>query len=178
MTAEHPTSLLGSAPRRIHIHDVSMRDGLQIEPIFVPTEEKIAMLNALSRTGVSKIEATSFTSPKAIPALRDAELVMKGIERTPGVKYVCLAPNMRGAERALECGVDEINLVMSASETHNLANIRMTREQSTKVLGQIIDAMSGQVDVNISISTAFGCPMEGDVPAEEVLRLRSEAHTS
>src|SRR3546814_1801415 len=96
---------------------------------------------------------------------------MKGIERTPGVKYVCLAPNMRGAERALECGVDEINLVMSASETHNLANIRMTREQSTKVLGQIIDAMSGQVDVNISISTAFGCPMEGDVPAEEVLRL-------
>src|SRR3546814_16043598 len=86
---------------------------------------------------------------------------MKGIERTPGVKYVCLAPNMRGAERALECGVDEINLVMSASETHNLANIRMTREQSTKVLGQIIDAMSGQVDVNISISTAFGCPMEG-----------------
>ncbi|HEY9572393.1 MAG TPA: hydroxymethylglutaryl-CoA lyase [Pusillimonas sp.] len=171
MTAEHPTSLLGSAPRRIHIHDVSMRDGLQIEPIFVPTEEKIAMLNALSRTGVSKIEATSFTSPKAIPALRDAELVMKGIERTPGVKYVCLAPNMRGAERALECGVDEINLVMSASETHNLANIRMTREQSTKVLGQIIDAMSGQVDVNISISTAFGCPMEGDVPAEEVLRL-------
>src|SRR3546814_15154470 len=86
-------------------------------------------------------------------------------------KYVCLAPNMRGAERALECGVDEINLVMSASETHNLANIRMTREQSTKVLGQIIDAMSGQVDVNISISTAFGCPMEGDVPAEEVLRL-------
>src|SRR3546814_1416666 len=86
MTAEHPTSLLGSAPRRIHIHDVSMRDGLQIEPIFVPTEEKIAMLNALSRTGVSKIEATSFTSPKAIPALRDAELVLKGIERTPGVK--------------------------------------------------------------------------------------------
>src|SRR3546814_17512483 len=79
---------------------------------------------------------------------------MKGIERTPGVKYVCLAPNMRGAERALECGVDEINLVMSASETHNLDNIRMTREQSTKVLGQIIDAMSGQVDVNISISSA------------------------
>jgi hydroxymethylglutaryl-CoA lyase len=165
------SSLFSRVSRRIHIHDVSMRDGLQIEPIFVPTEDKIALINALSRTGVSKIEATSFTSPKAIPALRDAEAVMKGIERTPGVKYVCLVPNMRGAERALECGVDEINLVMSASETHNLANIRMTRDQSTKVLGQIIDEMAGQVDVNVSISTAFGCPMEGDVPVEEVLRL-------
>ncbi|MGB3290699.1 MAG: hydroxymethylglutaryl-CoA lyase [Burkholderiaceae bacterium] len=164
-------SMLENAPRRIHIHDVSMRDGLQIEPIFVPTEEKIAMINAISRSGVSKIEATSFTSPKAIPALRDAELVMQGIERTPGVKYVALAPNMRGAQRALECGVDEINLVMSVSETHNLANTRMTRKQSAAVLAQIIDEMSGQVDVNISLSTAFGCPMEGDVPAEEVLRL-------
>src|SRR5690606_25160720 len=118
-TAQGGPSMLDKAPRRIHVHDVSMRDGLQIEPVFVPTEEKIALLNALSRSGVSKIEATSFTSPKAIPALRDAELVMKGIERTAGVKYVCLAPNMRGAERALDCGVDEINLVMSASETHN-----------------------------------------------------------
>jgi hydroxymethylglutaryl-CoA lyase len=170
-TAQGGSSMLDKAPRRIHVHDVSMRDGLQIEPVFVPTEEKIALLNALSRSGVSKIEATSFTSPKAIPALRDAELVMKGIERMAGVKYVCLAPNMRGAERALECGVDEINLVMSASETHNLANTRMTRKQSAAVLAQIVDEMSKQVDVNISISTAFGCPMEGNVPAEEVLRL-------
>src|SRR5690606_31009510 len=141
-TAQGGSSMLDKAPRRIHVHDVSMRDGLQIEPVFVPTEEKIALLNALSRSGVSKIEATSFTSPKAIPALRDAELVMKGIERMAGVKYVCLAPNMRGAERALECGVDEINLVMSASETHNLANTRMTRKQSAAVLAQIVDEMS------------------------------------
>lgn len=146
-TTQGGSSMLDKAPRRIHVHDVSMRDGLQIEPVFVPTEEKIALLNALSRSGVSKIEATSFTSPKAIPALRDAELVMKGIERMAGVKYVCLAPNMRGAERALECGVDEINLVMSASETHNLANTRMTRKQSAAVLAQIIDEMSKQVEI-------------------------------
>lgn len=163
--------MLSGAPRRIHIHDVAMRDGLQIEPVFVPTEQKIALINALSRTGVSKIEATSFTSPKAIPALRDAEEVMKGIERTPGVKYVCLVPNMRGAERAMQCGVDEINLVMSASETHNLANLRMTREQSTRALSQIIAEAAGKTDVNISISTAFGCPMEGAVSPDEVLRL-------
>ncbi len=158
-------------PRRIHIHDVAMRDGLQIEPNFVPTEQKIALINALSRTGVSKIEATSFTSPKAIPALRDAEEVMMGIERAPGVKYVCLVPNMRGAQRAMQCGVDEINLVMSASETHNLANLRMTREQSVRVLSEITTEAQGKVDINISISTAFGCPMEGIVPSEEVLRL-------
>lgn len=160
-----------SAPRRVHVQDVAMRDGLQIEPIFVPTEQKIALVNALGRTGVSKIEATSFTSPKAIPALRDAEELMKGIERAPGVKYVSLVPNLRGAERAMKCNVDEINLVMSASETHNLANLRMTREQSVRALSQIIDEAARQVDVNISISTAFGCPMEGVVAPDEVLRL-------
>jgi len=74
--------------------------------------------NALSRTGVSKIETTSFTSPKAIPTLRDAEELMQAIERRPGVKYTCLVPNMRGAMRAMQCSVDEINLVMSTSETH------------------------------------------------------------
>lgn len=160
-----------SRQRRIHVHDVAMRDGLQIEPVFVPTEQKIALINALGRSGVSKIEATSFTSPKAIPALRDAEEVMQGIERAAGVKYVALVPNLRGAERAMACKVDEINLVMSASETHNLANLRMTREQSARALLQIIDEASGQADVNISLSTAFGCPMEGVVAAEEVIRL-------
>ncbi|MGE4370310.1 MAG: hydroxymethylglutaryl-CoA lyase [Burkholderiaceae bacterium] len=164
-------SLFSRTPRRIHVHDVAMRDGLQIEPIFVPTDEKIALINALSRTGVSKIEASSFTSPKAIPALRDAEEVMTRIERSPGVKYVCLAPNMRGAERAVYCKVDEINLVMSVSETHNLANIRMTRDQSVRVLSQIIDELGDQIDVNISLSTTFGCPMEGLVPSDDVLRL-------
>lgn len=162
---------LWSTPRRVHVQDVAMRDGLQIEPVFVPTEQKIALINALGRTGVSKIEATSFTSPKAIPALRDAEELMKSIDRAPGVKYVCLVPNLRGAERAMQCNVDEINLVMSASETHNLANLRMTREQSFRALSQIIDEASGQADVNISISTAFGCPMEGVVTPETVLRL-------
>ena len=115
--------------QRIHINDVALRDGLQIEPVFVPTEEKVRLVNALSRTGLSKIEVTSFTSPKAIPALRDAEAVMKEIDRVPGVRYVALVPNLRGAERALECEVDEINLVMSASDTHGLANLRILKEE-------------------------------------------------
>lgn len=157
--------------RRVHINDVAMRDGLQIEPEFVPTEDKIRMVNALSRTGLAKIEVTSFTSPKAIPALRDAEAVMKQIDRVPGVAYVALVPNLRGAERALECRVDEINLVMSASETHNLANVRMTRAQSRRMLTDIIQAARGAAAINLSISTAFGCPMEGEVAAREVLEL-------
>jgi hydroxymethylglutaryl-CoA lyase len=158
--------------RRLHINDVAMRDGLQIEPVFVPTEDKIALVNALSRTGLAKIEVTSFTSPKAIPALRDAEAVMKQIDRVPGVVYVALVPNLRGAERALECRVDELNLVMSASETHNLANLRMTRAQSRRGLTEIVRAARGATAaVNISISTAFGCPMEGAVGVDEVLEI-------
>jgi len=157
--------------RRLYINDVAMRDGLQIEPVFVPTEDKVALVNALSRTGLAKIEVTSFTSPKAIPALRDAEAVIKQIDRVPGVTYVALVPNLRGAERALECRVDELNLVMSASETHNLSNLRMTRAQSRRALTEIIHAARGAAAVNISISTAFGCPMEGDVAPAEVLEL-------
>jgi len=164
-----PQPLRALADRRIYVHDVALRDGLQIEPVFVPTEDKVRMVNALSRTGLKKIEVTSFTSPKAIPALRDAEMVMGQIKRVDGVCYAALAPNMRGAERAMECNVDEINLVMSASETHNLANTRMTRAQSRTVLSEICRKAEGHAAVNISISTAFGCPMEGDVPLEEVL---------
>jgi hydroxymethylglutaryl-CoA lyase len=161
----------GFRGRRLYINDVAMRDGLQIEPVFVPTEDKVALVNALSRTGLAKIEVTSFTSPKAIPALRDADAVMKQIDRVPGVSYVALVPNLRGAERALECRVDELNLVMSASETHNLSNLRMTRAQSRAALTGIISAARGAAAVNISISTAFGCPMEGDVAPAEVLEL-------
>jgi hydroxymethylglutaryl-CoA lyase len=139
--------------------------------VFVPTEDKICMVNDLSRTGLHKIEVTSFTSPKAIPALRDAEAVMMQIDRVRGVTYVALVPNMRGAERALECGVNEINLVMSASETHNLANTRMTRLQSRQVLTDINRVARGQAAINVSISTAFGCPMEGAVSASEVIEL-------
>ncbi len=160
------------AKPRIYMHDVSPRDGFQNEKVFIETAEKIALIDALSECGFAKIEATSFTSPKAIPALRDAEEVMHQIKRVPGVEYTVLIPNVRGAERALSCGIDEANLVMSVSETHNRANLRMTREQSAAQLGQIIEALEGQsVAVNVSLSTVFGCPMEGDIAESDVLRL-------
>lgn len=157
------------AGRRIHINEVGMRDGLQMEPVFVPTDEKIALVDALSRIGLAKIEVTAFVSPSAIPALRDAEIVMREIARHPGVTYTALVPNARGAERAIESRTDELNLVMSVSETHNLANLRMTRAQSFAALAQVVAvAQAAQVPVNVSLSCVFGCPMEGDVALEAV----------
>ncbi|AJY13017.1 hydroxymethylglutaryl-CoA lyase [Burkholderia dolosa] len=156
--------------KRTYIHEVATRDGFQNEAAFVDTDAKIALVDALSACGYAKIEVTSFTSPNAIPALRDAEAVMHGIARAPGVVYTALVPNVRGAERALSCGVDEVNLVMSTSESHNRANLRMTREQSFAQLRDVIGALRGSgVAINVSLSTAMGCPMEGDVPAETVL---------
>ena len=166
------TSIWNGAGRRIYMQEVGTRDGLQMEQAFVPTEDKIALVNALSAAGLAKIEVTSFTSPTAIPALRDAEIVMREIERRPGVVYTALVPNLRGAERAIESKTDELNLVMSASETHNLANLRMTREQSFASLAQVVGmAQAANVEVNVSLSCVFGCPMEGDVAEAEVFGL-------
>ncbi|WP_321842054.1 hydroxymethylglutaryl-CoA lyase [Paraburkholderia bannensis] len=155
---------------RLYLNEVATRDGFQNEAVFIDTDEKIALIDALSACGYAKIEVTSFTSPKAIPALRDAEAVMHGIARAPGVVYTVLVPNVRGAERALSCNVDEVNLVMSVSESHNRANLRMTREQSFAQLVDVIDAVRGTgVAINVSLSTAMGCPMEGDVSTSTVL---------
>jgi hydroxymethylglutaryl-CoA lyase len=154
---------------RIFFNEVVTRDGFQIEPEFISTEAKVALVDALGDCGYAKIEVTSFTSPKAIPMLRDAEEVMGRIRRVPGVEYTVLVPNLRGAERAMESRADELNLVMSTSETHNLANLRMPREKSFAALSQVIRFVDGRTPVNVSLSTCFGCPMEGDVPQQEVL---------
>jgi hydroxymethylglutaryl-CoA lyase len=154
---------------RIFFNEVVTRDGFQIEPGFIDTDAKVALINELSLCGYAKIEVTSFTSPKAIPMLRDAEEVMGRISRIEGVEYTVLVPNLRGAERALESRADELNLVMSISETHNLANLRMTREKSFKTLSDVIHHVDGQTPINVSLSACFGCPMEGLVPESEVL---------
>jgi hydroxymethylglutaryl-CoA lyase len=161
--------LRAAGGKRLFIHDVAPRDGLQIEPVFVDTARKIALVDALSRTGLAKIEVTSFTSPKAIPALADAADVMAGIQRAPGVEYAALVPNVKGAERALACRVDELNVVMSASESHNRANLRMSREQSLSQFADIVGLARGAAAVNASLSTAFGCPFEGRFETDRVL---------
>ena len=154
---------------RIYFNEVVLRDGFQIEPTFIPTDTKVALVDALSDCGYAKIEVTSFTSPKAIPMLRDADEVMGRIRRRPGVEYTVLVPNLRGAERALEARADELNLVMSTSETHNLANLRMPMAKSFAALSEVIRRVDGKTPVNVSLSCCFGCPMEGDVAQADVL---------
>lgn len=161
--------MITAGSKRIYIQEVATRDGFQIESRFVPTADKVALIDGLSRAGLAKIEVTSFSSPKAIPTLADAEEVLRRIDRVPGVEYSALVPNVRGCMRALESQIDEINIVISASETHNRANIRMTCQQSFAGIREITAIAQGRVHVNVSISTAFGCPFEGEITADRVM---------
>jgi hydroxymethylglutaryl-CoA lyase len=157
---------------RLIVQEVSPRDGLQIEPQWVETADKIALIDQLSLAGFSRIEAGSFVSPKAIPALRDGDDVFRGIRRQTGVIYVALIPNLKGAQRAMAAGADELNLVMSASQTHNLANMRMRCEQSLAAFGEVVALVQGSpLSLNGSIATTFGCPFEGKIDEDRVLQI-------
>ncbi|ADG19082.1 hydroxymethylglutaryl-CoA lyase [Paraburkholderia atlantica] len=152
------------------VQEVAPRDGLQIEPTWVETADKIALINGLSTCGFTRIEAGSFVSPKAIPALRDGEAVFQQIERQAGVIYVALVPNLKGAERALSARADELNLVMSASQTHNRANMRMSCESSLAAFDDIVRrALAAGVRLNATVATAFGCPFEGRIDEDRVI---------
>ena len=155
------------------IQEVAPRDGLQIEPAWVPTDDKVVLIDQLSGAGFTRIEAGSFVSPKAIPALRDGAEVFARIHRAPGVVYVALIPNLKGAQRALAAGADELNLVLSASEAHNRANMGMPVEQSLVAFADVaaLAATHGKVSLNGTVATAFGCPFQGDIDEARVLSL-------
>ena len=157
---------------RLIVQEVAPRDGLQIEPTWVETADKIALVDALSTAGFTRIEAGSFVSPKAIPALRDGEAVFTQIVRNPDVIYVALVPNLKGAERALAARADELNLVMSASETHNRANMRMSCDSSLHAFGDVVKLVRGAaITLNGTVATAFGCPFEGAIDEDRVCRI-------
>ncbi|WP_295466400.1 hydroxymethylglutaryl-CoA lyase [uncultured Pseudomonas sp.] len=157
---------------RLIVQEVAPRDGLQIEPSWVETADKIALIDQLSALGFARIEAGSFVSPKAVPMLRDGEAVFQGIVRQPGVTYVALVPNLKGAQRALAAGADELNLVLSASQTHNQANMRMSCEQSLASFAEVVQLAKGQaVSLNGTVATTFGCPFEGRIDEGWVFEL-------
>jgi hydroxymethylglutaryl-CoA lyase len=153
------------------VQEVAPRDGLQIEPTWVPTAEKVRLIDAFSDLGFSRIEVTSFVSPKRVPALRDAAEVFARIKRRPEIIYVALVPNLRGAEGAIAAGADELNMVMSVSESHNQANMRMTGEASFQAFGDVVRLAIGRTRLNGTVATAFGCPFEGEIAAERTLML-------
>ena len=159
---------------RVYINDVAVRDGFQIEKDFIPTETKVDMIDALSETGLAKIEVASFVNPRLVPNMRDGEQVLAQIRRKPGVLYTAIALNLKGVERAaaLAARPDEINVVMSASETHNRANANRTHAQSLAEYSEVVKiAKSVGMLVNGALSTSFGCPFEGRMAEERVIEL-------
>jgi hydroxymethylglutaryl-CoA lyase len=161
--------------QRIYINDVAVRDGFQIEKNIISTETKIALIDALSGAGINKIETTSFVHPKLVPNMADAMEVLANIARAPDVTYSVLVPNLKGMERAIASHqgpgkIDEINVVMSASETHNRANVNRTCEESFAEFAIMAKmAKAAGIRINGTVSTSFGCPFEGYVPEQRVL---------
>lgn len=159
-------------PEQVFIREVGPRDGLQNESKFIDTDDKIEWINQLSSTGLSYIEVTSFVNPTWIPALSDADSVVKQIKKAPGVTYAALVPNMRGLSRALESQIDEVSVFLSASESHNKENINKTIRETESVLAEVVrESIANNKSVRGYISTVFGCPFEGKVEINEVLRL-------
>ena len=158
--------------QKVIISEVGTRDGLQIEPDFVATEDKIRLVDALSNAGISKIEVTGFAHPKVVPQLRDAEEVLRGIKRRSGTRYAAYVPNVRGTERALSAGVDELKAGFAASQTFNELNVRKSTESAVQTFREIAAAARGNpAQVVGVIGTAFGCPYEGRVEPDAVLTL-------
>lgn len=159
-------------PKQVTIKEVGPRDGLQNEKTAISTEDKIAWINQLSKTGLTYIEITSFVHPKWIPQLSDALEVATRIERAPGVTYAALVPNQKGLEKALAAQVDEVAVFMSASETHNRKNINKSIEETFPVLEEVVRAAKQEgKTVRGYVSTVFGCPYEGNVSVEQVIRV-------
>jgi hydroxymethylglutaryl-CoA lyase len=162
-------------PERISVREVGPRDGLQNEDP-VPTAAKIELIDRLSATGVRRIEAVSFVRPEAIPQMADASEVWQRIAKAPSVRYSALVPNLRGAVRALDSGLTEIEAVVSASDTHNRKNVNRGTEESLDDIAVIIDrAHQRGAACQVVVSTAWGCPYEGDVPVARVVRVAGRA---
>jgi hydroxymethylglutaryl-CoA lyase len=164
-------------PERVRIREVGPRDGFQNEPEVIPTEEKIELIGRLLDCGLTRLEVTSFVRPDVIPQLADAELVLDGIERRDGVALSVLIPNERGLERALlkRARFDEVNLFLSASETHNQRNVNRSIEESLAGLRRTIaSAREEGLRCEGVISVAFGCPYEGEVPSGRVFEIAAQ----
>lgn len=165
-------------PEKVKIVEVSPRDGLQNEKEFIPTAIKIELTNRLSQAGFQNIEAVSFVSPKWVPQMADGAEVMAGITRRPGTIYSALTPNMRGFEAALDAGLDEVVIFGAASEAFSQKNINCSIEESIERFRPLAQAAkAAKLRLRASISCAFGCPYQGDVPITAVIDLVKRMQT-
>ena len=162
-------------PEKIQIVEVGPRDGLQNEKEWVPTETKISLIEKLADAGLTKIEATSFVSPKWVPQLKDAHEVFTGIKRISGVSYPVLTPNMKGFERALEADAKEIAVFSAASEAFSQKNTNCSIEESINRFRPVLEeAQKNNIQVRGYISCVLGCPYQGHVPVEDVINLAAK----
>ncbi|MCA1663025.1 MAG: hydroxymethylglutaryl-CoA lyase [Myxococcales bacterium] len=167
--------MLEQFPTHVTIYEVGPRDGLQNEARPIATGDKIAMIDALTATGLQRIEITSFVNPKWIPQLADASDVARGIKRKEGTVYSCLVPNKKGLEKALDAGMKEVAVFLSASETHNKKNVNKTVAETLAAFDEVIaPANAAGVRVRAYVSTVYGCPYEGAVDAKKVVALVEE----
>lgn len=162
-------------PRTVIIGECWARDGLQNERLIVPTKLKVEMIDALQDAGFKEIEVTSFASPKTLPQFADAEEVLSSIQQKPGVSFRAIVTNLKGMERAVAAKqkglkVDEIAMVISASEAHNIANVNMTHKENLLQLESMCKmALANGFKILGWVLTSFGCPITGEVPMEKVL---------
>jgi hydroxymethylglutaryl-CoA lyase len=153
----------------VTICEVSPRDGLQNDPALLSTDQKVTLIGRAVAAGARRIEAVSFAHPARVPAMADAEAVMAEVPRTPGVALAGLVMNQRGLERALRAGVDEINIVVVATDTFARRNQNMTTEESLAVADKVVgDARAAGVPATVTLAAAFGCPFEGEVERTRV----------
>jgi hydroxymethylglutaryl-CoA lyase len=165
---------MAEIPSSVRVREVGPRDGFQNEPEIIATERKVELIDCLSQTGLRRLEVTSFVRPDVIPQLSDAEDVLRSIARNPDVSYSVLIPNERGLERALagDFAFDEVNLFLSASETHNRKNVNRSIEESLSGLERVIArARDAGLRCEGVISVSFGCPYEGEVPPARVFEI-------
>ena len=161
---------------KIDIVEVSPRDGLQNEKTILSTADKVELISQVADAGALRIEAVSFAHPKVVPAMADAEAVMAAVSRDRGISYAGLVLNRRGLERAIDTAVDEINVVVCASDTFSARNQNCTTEESlAAALDVVAGARGAGIFATVTIATAFGCPFEGDVAEARVLDLALRA---
>lgn len=165
-------ALFDHLPESVSIYEVSPRDGLQNEAVTVPTTRKIRLIEALVASGLSRIEITSFVSPKWVPQLADGDEVARGAPRVDGVTFSALCPNRRGLERAIAANIEEIAVFISASDTHNQKNVNKTVEDTLRGFRDVIrPAVERGLRVRGYVSTLWGCPYEGEIDPREGLRI-------
>ena len=154
------------------LYEVSPRDGLQNESRLIPADDKVALIDALSGTGLRAIEVTSFVNPKWIPQLADGVEVARRIQRRPGITYSALVPNKQGFDSAVKAGMEEIAVFLSASETHNKKNVNKTIAATLEAFGEVVPpALARGMRVRAYVSTVYGCPYEGAVDPAKGLEL-------